>query len=59
MVINFTNEIIFIDRNPRYFEHILEYLRANASNTEFKIPLGLMNTIDLLQTEATFFKLNS
>ncbi len=55
---NASNQTIFIDRNPRYFEYILDYMRSRAINESFLMPASL-DIINSLQTEAKFYNLNS
>lgn len=50
------NGAIFIDRNPRYFEYILDYLRMANTNYDFSLP-----TRDILldlEKDCVYFKIN-
>ena len=49
------NKAIFIDRNPKYFGYILDYLRMAGTENEFELPTGVDK--DCLNKEANFFNL--
>ena len=50
------NKAIFIDRNPQYFNYILNYLRMANTNETFKYPASL-NDFDGFLAEAEFYNL--
>ena len=49
------NKAIFIDRNPKYFGYILDYLRMAGTENEFELPPGVEKYC--LNKEAQFFNL--
>ena len=49
------NKAIFIDRNPKYFGCILDYLRMAGTENEFELPTGMDK--DCLYKEAKFYNL--
>ena len=48
------NNAIFIDRNPKYFHYILDYLRMANTNATFKYPTNFDDLSELLD-EATYY----
>jgi hypothetical protein len=50
------NKDIFIDRNPKYFHYILDYLRMANTNATFKYPADF-DELNGLLNEASYFDL--
>ena len=49
-------KFIFIDRNPKYFSYLLDYLRMANTDEKFELPTG-KNELNGLLKEAAYFKM--
>lgn len=52
-----SEDLIFIDRNPQYFNYILDYLRMADTEYEFKLPSDKL-VLDYLEREGIYYKID-
>lgn len=54
-----SSEAIFIDRSPKYFDTILNFLRCANTSHKFKLAVAYQNELDELTEEAEFYNMKA